>query len=289
LKITVIEQAGFCFGVKRAIQMAFAAAEEQAGQRGGGQVFSLGSLIHNPQVVEKLAEAGVGVVERLEQVKAEKGVLLVRSHGLHPSVLQQARQMGLRIIDATCPFVKKVQEDVVSLKRDGYQVVIIGDKDHPEIQAIKGDESQDILVAGRKDEVASLPLKKKIGVVAQTTQSFSNFQSIISELLGRVTEIKIFKTICEATTRRQRATLDLAGRVDLMIIVGGRNSANTNRLLEICQSVNTPSRLIEVAGEIQPEWLAGKEEVGVSAGASTPEWIIAPVVERLKNLSALRQ
>ena len=273
--VTVIKEAGLCFGVKRATQLAFAAAVDRK-QR----VFTLGPLIHNPQVVAELAEAGVEVISDLNQV--EQGTLIVRSHGLHPKVLAQAKDKGLEIVDATCPFVKKVQRYAVALRQEGYQVVIIGDNDHPEVQGIKGCSGNEIVVLGDIAEVGQIELGKKLGVVAQTTQSAKNFNDIVSELVKQSKEIKIYNTICKATSIRQKATLELAQRVDLIIIVGGRNSANTNRLAQICRQIDTPTHLIEVAEEIDPHWLEGKREIGVSAGASTPHWIIKDVVDRLK-------
>ena len=276
--VTVIKEAGLCFGVKRAIQLAFKAAAAQS-----GRVFTLGPLIHNPQVVAELAEAGVEVISDLHQ--GEQGTLIVRSHGLHPQILQQAKAKGLNIVDATCPFVKKVQRYAAALRHDGYQVVIIGDKDHPEVQAIKGCSGNEIVVLGDKNQINRLDLGKKLCVVAQTTQSAINFSEIVSGLVERAKEIKIYNTICEATSIRQKATLELAKRVDLMVIVGGRNSANTNRLVQLCRQINTPTYLVEVAEEIDPHWFEGKQQIGVSAGASTPHWIISQAVERLTALN----
>ncbi len=276
--VTVIKEAGFCFGVRRATQLAFEAAAAKT-----GRAFTLGPLIHNPQVVAELAQAGVEVISDLSQMT--QGMLIVRSHGLHPKILQQARAKGLSIVDATCPFVKKVQSYVATLRRAGYQVVIIGDKDHPEVQGIEGYSGKDIVVVGDKSEVQQLNLRKKLGVVAQTTQLTRNFSEIVSQLVERAQEIKIYNTICEATFIRQKATLELAQRVELMIIVGGHNSANTNRLVQLCRQADTPTYLVEVAEEIDPHWLAEKGGVGVSAGASTPQRIISQVMERLSALN----
>jgi 4-hydroxy-3-methylbut-2-enyl diphosphate reductase len=212
----------------------------------------------------------------------ERGTLIVRSHGLHPNSLQQAKAKGLSSVDATCPFLKEVHSYVNTLKRDGYQVVIIGDKDHPEVQGIKGCAENEIVVVGDKAEIQRLALGKKLGVVAQTTQSVKNFSEIVSRLVEQVNEIKIYNTICKATYVRQKATLELARQVELMIVVGGRNSANTNRLVELCRQINTPTHLVEVAEEIGSHWLEGKHKIGISAGASTPQWIISKVVKRLK-------
>ncbi len=275
MRITVINEAGFCFGVKRATQLAFKTAAHKT-----GRVFTLGSLIHNPQQVEKLEQAWVEVISCLEQVT--DGTLIVRSHGLHPKILKQAKQQGLKIVDATCPFVKKVQRDAANLRKEGYQVVIIGDMDHPEVQSIKGSSGNDLVVLGDKTEIKQLTLSKKLGIVAQTTQSLENFSQIVAQLAKQASEIKIYNTICEATAIRQKATLQLARIVDAMVVVGGRNSANTNRLVKLCRKINKPTYLVETADEIDSKWIEGKKEIGVSAGASTPEWIISQVMQQLK-------
>jgi len=279
LRVRVIEKAGFCFGVQRATKLAF---ETAASCR--GRVFTLGPLIHNPQVVRKLKDAGVEVINSLKKVK--EGTLIVRSHGLHPRILTEAKSKGLTIVDATCPFVKKAQSYAALLKKEGYQIVFVGDRKHPEVQGIEGHSGGNILVVVNPEDVKKLHLKVKVGVIAQTTQTLKNFIRIVDELLESVNELKIFNTICGATIVRQKATLDLARQADLMLIVGGRNSANTTRLAKICEDTVTPSHLLETAEEIKPAWLKDKKEVGVSAGASTPDWIIAEVVEELKRLVA---
>ncbi len=279
MRVRVIEKAGFCFGVQRATKLAF---ETAASCR--GRVFTLGPLIHNPQVVRKLKDAGVEVINSLKKVK--EGTLIVRSHGLHPRILTEAKSKGLTIVDATCPFVKKAQSYAALLKKEGYQIVFVGDRKHPEVQGIEGHSGGNILVVVNPEDVKKLHLKVKVGVIAQTTQTLKNFIRIVDELLESVNELKIFNTICGATIVRQKATLDLARQADLMLIVGGRNSANTTRLAKICEDTVTPSHLLETAEEIKPAWLKDKKEVGVSAGASTPDWIIAEVVEELKRLVA---
>lgn len=279
LHIKVIEKAGFCFGVQRATKLAFETAAACK-----GRVFTLGPLIHNPQVVQKLRDEGVEVVKNLDEIT--EGTLIVRSHGLHPSILSEAKTKGLKIVDATCPFVKKAQSYAGLLKKEGYQIVIVGDRKHPEVQGIEGYSGGDILVVVNPEDIKKLNLKTKVGVIAQTTQSLKNFIRIVSELLETVRELKIFNTICGATMVRQKATLDLARQVELMLIVGGRNSANTTRLAKICEETSTPTYLLETAEEIKPSWLENKQEIGVSAGASTPDWIIADVVKELRKLAS---
>ena len=275
LRISVIDEAGFCFGVKRATRLAFEAASSHR------NVYTLGPLIHNPQVVSKLRSLGVRQVSSLDEVPT--GTLIVRSHGLHPDIFDLARQKKLHIIDATCPFVRKAQKHAESLIRDGYQLIVVGEENHPEIQAIRGVTEGKVVVVSGPNELEINNLSLKIGVIAQTTQHLRNLQQVVAEILKVVQQLKIFNTICNATLSRQRASADLARKVDLMLVVGGRNSANTNRLFQICREICRGTYLIEVAEEIDPGWLVGKENVGVTAGASTPDWIIEEVVRAVKN------
>lgn len=271
----VADKAGFCFGVKRAIKTAFEAAAK-------GKVYCLGPLIHNPQEVERLRQAGVQVVEDFSSLNSGDH-LIIRSHGVPPQVLEQARGMGLRIIDLTCPFVGKAQRDAEALHKDGYQVVVVGEKKHPEVQSILGYAGNNGIVVETAEDVAGMKFKNRVGVVAQTTQSYSNFSEIVLKLLRLSKELKVFNTICNSTKERQEAAHDLAGRVDVMLVVGGRNSANTSRLVSVCRQEGKPTYHIEVADEIQAQWLNGVADVGVTAGASTPDWVVEAVLEKLKS------
>lgn len=274
-QISVIDEAGFCFGVKRATRLAFDAANTHK------CVYTLGPLIHNPQVVSKLRSVGIQQVSSLDEIPS--GTLLVRSHGLHPDIFAQAREKKLNIIDATCPFVRKSQRYATSLLRAGYQLIIIGEKDHPEIQAIQGVTEGTAIVVSGPAELDLDKLSSQIGIIAQTTQYLQNLQDVVSEVLRVSRQVKIFNTICNATLSRQRASADLAHRVDMMLVVGGRNSANTNRLFQICRKIQKHVYLIEVAEEINPKWIEGKRYIGVTAGASTPDWIIEEIVQTLEE------
>jgi len=275
MNVYVADKAGFCFGVKRAIKTAFEAAAK-------GKVYCLGPLIHNPQEVERLRQAGVQVVEDFSSLNSGDH-LIIRSHGVPPQVLEQARGMGLRIIDLTCPFVGKAQRDAEALHKDGYQVVVVGEKKHPEVQSILGYAGNNGIVVETAEDVAGMKFKNRVGVVAQTTQSYSNFSEIVLKLLRLSKELKVFNTICNSTKERQEAAHDLAGRVDVMLVVGGRNSANTSRLVSVCRQEGKPTYHIEVADEIQAQWLNGVADVGVTAGASTPDWVVEAVLEKLKS------
>lgn len=279
MKVLVADKAGFCFGVKRAISTAFDAA-------GAGRVYCLGPLIHNPQEVARLRRAGVETVEDFSALRPGDS-LIIRSHGVPPSVLAQARQQGLTIIDLTCPFVGKAQRDAESLHREGYQVVVVGEKQHPEVQSILGYAGENSVVVEQADQIDELNLQTKIGVVAQTTQSYGNFSEIVLTLLRLSKELKVFNTICSSTKERQEAARVLAREVDLMLVVGGRNSANTSRLAELSRLEGKPTYHIELAEEIRPEWLEGVKSIGVTAGASTPDWIVQGVLDMLKKMKAV--
>lgn len=269
------DKAGFCFGVKRAISTAFEAAD-------GRNVYCLGPLIHNPQEVERLRQAGVKTVENFTSLKPGDS-LIIRSHGVPPRVLAQAREKGLQIIDLTCPFVGKAQRDAEALHQEGYQVVVVGEKKHPEVQSILGYAGDNAVVVETVEEVEGLTLQSRVGIVAQTTQSYGNFSEIVLKLLRLSKELKVFNTICNSTKERQDAARLLAGQVDVMLVVGGRNSANTSRLVSVCRKEGKPTYHIEVADEIQPAWLEGVSTVGVTAGASTPDWVVEGVLKKLAD------
>jgi len=276
MEIILAKSAGFCFGVKRATKMAFQEAES-----GNPDTYTLGSIIHNPQVVDKLASAGVSVKNDVENIN--QGTVIIRSHGVTLDEIDRAKKKGLRIVDATCPFVKKAQDLTTLLREEGYFVVIVGDEEHPEVKSIISYGGKDVIVVNSPDKLETLPKKKKIGVVAQTTQSFDNLKAIVNECLGKVGELRVFNTICGATAIRQDQSRDIALEVDCMIVVGGYSSANTNRLAEICKSIQPNTHQVEVAAELDSAWFSGVKRVGVTAGASTPEWIIDDVVKRIKE------
>jgi (E)-4-hydroxy-3-methyl-but-2-enyl pyrophosphate reductase len=275
MEVILADKAGFCFGVQRAINTAFKAA-------GGGKVYCLGPLIHNPQEVSRLREAGVETVEDFSGLRSGDS-LIIRSHGVPPAVLAKAREQGLSIIDLTCPFVAKAQQHAETLNREGYRVVVVGEKKHPEVQSILGYAGESAVVVEQPEDIDQLDLKGRLGVVAQTTQSYGNFSETVLRLLRLSNELKVFNTICSSTKERQDATRVLASRVDVMIVVGGRNSANTSRLVSLSREAGKPTYHVEVVDEIRAEWLKEARTVGVTAGASTPGWVIDAVVERLRS------
>ena len=278
MRIIRAENAGFCFGVKRAMKLAFAAAANNS-----KPIYSLGPLIHNPQQVESLEERGVYVVSAPDSL-GSGDTLIIRSHGTSPMLLEEARVRGLIIVDATCPFVVKAQRLAQHLTGEGYQVIVVGEGDHPEVVGIMGFAGEEALVVEKASDVCDLPVKSRAGVIAQTTQSLGNFREVVGALLEKCEELKIFNTICHATTHRQETALDIARRAELMIVIGGHNSANTSRLASLCVQSGILTYHIETVNELEASWLEGIKTVGVTAGASTPEWIIEDVVGKLQIL-----
>lgn len=276
MKVFVVKKAGFCFGVKRAIKLAFDCAKRKK-----QKVYTWGPLIHNPQVVEDLKKKGVCAVEDLRKIK--KGTLIIRSHGIHPRILERIKKRKIEVVDATCPFVKRAQKKARLLSHQGYQVAVVGEADHPEVQGIMGYVNGSALVINHNRSKRNLPHFERLGVIAQTTLSFDTFKQTIGELLEKADELKVCNTICHATARAQRATLKLASKVDMMIVVGGHNSANTNRLAKLCKGLRTPTHHIETAKELRRNWFKGKISVGVTAGTSTPDWLIQEVVESIRK------
>jgi (E)-4-hydroxy-3-methyl-but-2-enyl pyrophosphate reductase len=276
MKVFVVKKVGFCFGVKRAIKLAFEQAKEK-----NEKVYTWGPLIHNPEVVEDLKKKGVYVVEDLRRIK--KGTLIIRSHGIHPRILERIKSKGIEVVDATCPFVKKAQNKAKLLSDQGYPVAVVGEADHPEVQGIMGYVNDCALVINPNRMKKNFRRFKRLGVVAQTTLNIEALRQVIGKLVEQVDELKVFNTICHATAQVQKDTLELAKKVDLMIVVGGHNSANTTRLAKLCKSLGTSTHHIETAKEIERSWFEGKKKVGVTGGTSTPDWLIREVVREVKK------
>lgn len=275
--IEVAPGAGVCFGVRRALELAEQALAE------GPPVYCLGQIIHNPQEVARLARKGFRVIESLDEVSGG-GTLLVRSHGLQPAVIAEARARGLKIVDATCPLVRRVQTLAVELQAAGYRVVLAGDREHPEVTAIQG-HAPGVCLVGDLEASRKLELHGRVALVSQTTFSPEQFRMIAAELVQRdLQEVRIVNTICAATVERQRAAAELAGRVDVMFVIGGRNSANTNRLTELCAARGVPTYHVEEPDEVTADQLSCRPRVGVAAGASTPQWVIDAVCNRIRSL-----
>jgi len=280
-RILIARSAGFCFGVKRAISI----ADETAGKAGEvpeAPIHSLGPIIHNPQAVERLERKGVRVVGGVDQITCGKAI--IRSHGVTRSDRAALEAKDITIIDATCPFVTKAQDHARSLSREGYAVVVVGDPNHPEVQGIISYIEEGVPVFTSLTGLERAKAGQKAGVVAQTTQSFDNLMAFVGAAIRRFQEVRVFNTICNATTLRQEESTGLAGRADVMFVLGGYNSANTRRLAEICTAINPRTHHIETESEVTAAMIGDASVVGVTAGASTPQWIIDGLVERLKGL-----
>jgi 4-hydroxy-3-methylbut-2-enyl diphosphate reductase len=277
VKVTVARHAGICYGVERALKLADEAAAT------GRSVHTLGPLIHNPQAVEALRARGVEVATSRND--AAEGILVIRTHGVDPAIIEEAAASGLDVVDATCPFVSSAQQAAARLKADGYMVVIVWEADHPEVEGIVAHAGGDALVV---EEVSDIPQRlpsRKVGIVVQTTQSLERLNQVVAALMPRVSELKVHNTICSATGKRQRSAEALARSVDVMVVVGGHNSGNTSRLAEICQTVNERVYPVETADELDPDWFVGASTVGVTAGASTPDEQMAGVVAAIEAMS----
>lgn len=274
IKVITAKRAGFCFGVKRAVDMAFDVAKKSK------SVYTLGPIIHNPQVIEKLKSEGVRPVESIDSPKIK--TLIVRTHGVPKEISEKLSRKKYEVIDTTCPFVKKAQNYASLLKDEGYQVVIIGDREHPEVKGLMSYAGPDVIVINKDDTVPKL--KSRVGVVVQTTQPVSVLKNFVCDAVDRVKELKVFNTICNSTALRLKETKDIARGVDAVIVVGGKNSANTTQLANFCISMSVPTYHIETASEIRKEWFVNVGKVGITAGASTPDWIIEEVADRIRYL-----
>lgn len=278
-EVEIAQDAGACYGVMRALKMANEAALQE------GRKHTLGPLIHNPRVVDKLAASGVGVANSLEE--AREGTLILRSHGTAPQIVQEAHDCGFNVVDATCPYVSKVQRRARELGEEGYGVVIIGEPGHAEVEGIRAWGGEAVVAVADTPEKLPCELPVKLGVVIQTTQSEEHVNAVLDCLRSRVSELRVEKTVCFATQKRQQSCAELASRADAMIVVGGRNSGNTTRLFEIAQSKCANSHHIEAAEEIDSAWLERVALVGITAGASTPAEHIESVRARLVELGGL--
>lgn len=275
--VVIAKEAGYCYGVERAIKIVEEALAENE------KVYSLGPIIHNPQVVKELSEKGLITVEDTENIP-DGATVIIRSHGVPPLIIDKLKSRNAKIIDATCPFVRRAQLFARKLHGEGYDVLVIGEPEHPEVIGILGYVGKNAKVASSQEEVARLPCVKKRGIVFQTTQSGSVIEEVSAEIIKRSEEVLIFNTICEATTERQNSAMELARKSNIVIVVGGKNSGNTKRLFDICRSINEKTYWVETADEIDDKWFEKSIVVGVTAGASTPRKIIDEVVGRIKSI-----
>lgn len=275
--VLVADKAGACYGVERALSI----VHEQAASK--DRVRTLGPLIHNPIVVRELARKGVEAVDSVDGAR-QGDTLVIRSHGVVPQVVEDAVAAGLDVVDATCPHVKKAHEAARQLSDQGYQVLVVGEAGHPEVEGILARAGGGAVVAGAPADLDDLELARRVGVVVQTTQSPERLAAVVGALAPRVRDLRVINTICAATTQRQSAAAALASRAGTMVVVGGRNSGNTRRLVEVCEASCANTHHVESASEIDPAWFDGLADVGVTAGASTPANQIDEVVARIREI-----
>ena len=281
MKIERAAHMGFCYGVKRAVDLALKTAQENNDRH----VCTLGELIHNKQVVERLAEKQVTVCESLND--AGDSIVVIRSHGVGPEIYRQAEEFGVSVVDATCPDVKKVQREAESLATEGRTIVIVGDSEHPEVQSIMKWAGATPVVINSVVQLDVLRDKSRIGVVAQTTFIGSEFDDIVDAIKKIVSDVVVRKTTCLATNKRQQSAVDLAKRAQVMLVIGGKHSANTRHLAMMCEQYCANTHHIETSAELSAVWFSGVQNVGVTAGASTPDWIIEGVIEKVEEFSML--
>jgi 4-hydroxy-3-methylbut-2-enyl diphosphate reductase len=276
MEVIVAENCGFCPGVKNAIRIAEKILSEEQ------EVYSLGPIIHNKDVVERLARSGLKTVDSVEKINS--GTVLIRSHGAAPEEIAKLKARGLKIVDATCVLVKRVQEIAARLEKSGYKVVIIGDENHPEVQAVVGCAKGAIVIADEAD-LHKLPKNWKLGVVCQTTKGPELFSRMIGAIAREgFSELKVINTLCRETIKRQESAVELCKRVDIMFVLGGLESANTRTLAQLCKKYNNQTFHLQNWAECDKSTLQGKRRAGVTAGASTPEWIIDEFVENLAKM-----
>ena len=275
---------GFCFGVKKAVELTEAAAES------GRPVFNLGQVVHNPKISERLAARGVTVIsdpaEAAHAGPTEDGIVVIRAHGVPPAVRASIEAHGLECIDATCSLVLRAQRFTKQLADEGYRVIILGTREHPEVVGLVGFAGNDYTIVETQDEWQKLPKMKKAGVVSQSTQPPWAFKELVAHVAEISQELKVFNTVCPVTIKRQNAATELAGETDVIVVVGGKNSANTRELVNLARMQGKTAYHIEHSTELEPSWLAGKARVGLIGGCSTPMDTLLEVKERAEALAS---
>jgi len=278
MKVLVAAKCGFCPGVRNAISTAEKILAEAESDE---PVYSLGPVIHNKDEVERLRKAGLQTVDSVDQM--DSGTVLIRSHGVAPSELDRLNQQGFQIVDATCVLVKRLQQIVKQLEAEGYEVVIIGEENHPEVQGVVGCVRDVVVVAG-EDDLHKLPRDGKLGIVCQTTQSPERLGSMLGAIgRGSFRELKVINTLCKEAIKRQESAIELCQQVDIMFVLGGLHSANTRRLADLCKKYNEATFHLQNWDELDKNVIFGKKVAGVTAGASTPNWVIEEFVKHLEG------
>lgn len=281
MEIIVAKNSGLCYGVKRALNLAKETRHER-----NGKVLTLGDLIHNPRVIVDLKKQGIHSIENLNELK--KGTIIIRSHGISPEVYESLEEKNMEIVDATCPIVKRIQKLVEILAENKEEIIIVGNKDHPEIKGLIGFSQERGIIVENEIQIKHLPHKKKRAVLAQSTQDLYIFGKIVTALIEKTVELRVYNTICHSTQTRQKSTSELASQVDTLFIVGGKNSSNTQKLYQISRRILPETYFVENAEQITPEMLKRAKKIGISGGASTPHEAIQEAVEKIKNSYGLQ-
>jgi len=275
MKVTLAKTAGFCFGVKRAVDMVYKEAEK------GSKVYTFGPIIHNEEVVDDLASKGVGLIHTIEELKGiTEGTIIIRSHGVSKEIYDIIKEQGLKLVDATCPYVLKIHRVVKEHSELGHYIIIVGNDSHPEVEGIKGwCENKNHSVIKNADEIEHLkiPEGKTICIVSQTTYNYKKFQDLVEKISETRYDILVLNTICNATQERQVEAKRIASEVDAMIVIGGKSSSNTQKLYEICRRECKNTYYIQTLGDLDPDCVNSVRSVGITAGASTPNHIIEEV------------
>ena len=281
MKVTVAKTAGFCFGVKRAVEKVY----EQIG-KSEKPIYTYGPIIHNEQVVGDLREKGVEVIDSLEELKTIRdAVVVIRSHGVGKNVYDILKENDVDIVDATCPYVKKIHRIVEKQTAEGRRVLIVGSEDHPEVQGIKGwGDDRTVVIENTEDfRRLELPEDEKLCIVSQTTFNYKKFQDLVEKISKTRYDITVLNTICNATQERQVEAMRIASQVDVMLVIGGKHSSNTQKLYDICRKECKNTYYIQTLGDFNPECISSVRSVGITAGASTPNNIIEEVHTKCQN------
>lgn len=279
MDIKIADKCGLCYGVKRALQIAMETRKSH-----DGAVVTLGHLIHNPQVIADLEAHKVFSIETPDE--GNPSTVIIRSHGVSPDIYDTLRDRNIRIVDATCPIVKKIQHRVENLANKGEEIIIVGSRTHPESEGLIGYSRGKGTIIENAEQASKLPVKKRRSVLAQSTQDLDCLRSVVGELLIRTEELQVFNTICDSTLTRQKSTCELAKEVDTLFIIGGRKSSNTNKLFNLSKKIQPNTYFIESADQITLEMLKNSKKIGLSGGASTPPEAIQEAAVRIQSCFA---
>ena len=277
MEILLSKKMGFCFGVRKSIDLA-----NKTIIRYKNNIHMLGPIIHNPRVVEDFQKRGVGLINNIEKAPDES-VVITRAHGISPSVGKMARIKKIKLIDTTCSNVKKLQEIATYLYRKSYSLLIFGDKKHPEILSVLDMVDNNAIVINDINDIINIKINKKIGFISQTTKNLFDFKKIACLILDKAKELRIYNTICPATMERQKSASELSRKVNIMLVIGGKNSANTTRLAKLCKSQGVKTYYIESKHQLIREWFSKYDKVGITSGASTPDYLTNEIIKKLED------